>query len=374
MNALRVTVLMVLVVVLLGAKTDSRAERLFRQWDRNRDGRLTVGELPAEARRNFQKVDTNRDGFISLKEHVGFLQGGKRQPRLPRGVRLVADLDYVGDGNPRHRLDLLVPTRRSTRKPLPVLAYVHGGGWQNGDKSHGLSRVAGFVSGGRYIGVSIGYRLTGEAKWPAQIHDCKAAIRWLKANARTHGIDPDRIAVYGTSAGGHLVAMLGVSGGVKDLEGRLGPHPGTDSRVAAVIDFFGPTDFLKMNDFPGRIDHDAANSPESKLVGGEIQKHPERCRHASPLTYVTSGDAPFLVVHGTNDRLVVFNQSELLRAALKQAKVPVTLVTVTGGGHGVGGPVLDERIRAFLEHRFHGRGQAPSDQVLSNASLKRRSR
>jgi len=356
-------------VLLLVAAADSSAERLFRQWDRNKDGRLAESELPRSARKNFRRVDTNRDGFISLEEHVRFL---RRRPRLPKDVKAVTDRDYVGDNNPRHRLDILLPSRRPADRRLPVLAYIHGGGWQNGDKRNGLSRVAGFVAGGRYIGVSIGYRLTDEAQWPAQIHDCKAAIRWLKANADRYGIDPDRIAVYGHSAGGHLVAMLGVSGGVKELEGSLGPHTKFDSRVAAVVDFCGPTDFLKMNDFPSRIDHNAANSPESKLVGGAIQEHPERCRQASPLTYVTSDDAPFLVVHGTRDQLVAYNQSELLKASLERAKVPVGLLTVKNGGHGLGGPVLDARVRAFLEHRFYRRGAAPKHESLSSDALKRR--
>jgi acetyl esterase/lipase len=358
-------------VLLLVAAADSSAEKLFRQWDRNKDGRLAESELPGSARKNFRRVDTNRDGFISLEEHVRFL---RRRPRLPKGVKAVTDRDYVGDDNPRHRLDLLLPSRRPADRRLPVLVYIHGGGWQNGDKRAGLGRVAGFVAGGRYIGVTIGYRLTDEAQWPAQIHDCKAAIRWLKANAARYGIDPDRIAVYGHSAGGHLAAMLGVSGGVKQLEGSLGPHAKFDSRVAAVVDFFGPTDFLKMNDFPSRIDHDAANSPESKLVGGAIQEHPERCRQASPLAYVTSDDAPFLVVHGTRDQVVAYNQSELLKESLERAKVPVGLLTVKNGGHGLGGPVLNARVRAFLEHRFYRRGVAPKHETLSSDALKRRSR
>ena len=356
-------------VLLLVAAADSPAETLFRQWDRNKDGRLTESELPGSARKNFRRVDTNRNGFISLEEHVAFLT---RRPRLPKGVKAVIDVDYVGDRNPRHRLDIFLPARRPKGQRLPVLAYVHGGGWQNGDKRDGLSRVAGFVAGGRYIGVTIGYRLTGEAQWPAQIHDCKAAIRWLKANADRYGIDPDRIAVYGHSAGGHLVAMLGVSGGVKDLAGSLGPHMKFDSRVAAVVDFCGPTDFLRMNDFPSVIDHNAANSPESRLVGGAIQEQRERCRHASPLTYVTSDDAPFLVVHGTGDQLVAYNQSELLTASLERAKVPVGLLTIKNGGHGLGGSVLDARVRAFLEHRFYRRGEAPKHESLSSSALKRR--
>jgi len=365
-----------LLLVILGlqgiAAVEDRAAALFRKWDRNNDGKLTRQELPAGARRNFSRVDRDRNGHISLKEHTAFLRGGS--PKLPAGVRLVADQDYVGDRNPRHCLDLLLPEKPVGRKPLPVVAYVHGGGWRGGNKSSGLPRISGLVASGRYVGVSIGYRLTGEASWPAQIHDCKAAIRWLKAHATKYRFDPDRIAVFGSSAGGHLVSMLGVSGGVEDLQGRLGPHGEFDSRVAAVVDFFGPTDFLKMNDQPGKIDHNAARSPESLLVGGAIQEHVDRCRHASPLTYVDSRDAPFLIVHGDRDDVVIFPQSQLLQAALKKAAVPVALVTVKGGGHGVRGRAVEARVRAFLEFHLYGRGSLPSDQVLTRTARRRQPR
>ena len=365
-----------LLLVILGlpgvVAAEDRAAALFRKWDRNNDGKLSRQELPVAARRNFSRVDRDRNGFISLKEHTAFLRGGS--PKLPAGVRLVAAQDYVGDGNPRHRLDLLLPEKPVGHKPLPVVAYVHGGGWRGGDKSSGLPRVAGLVASGRYVGVSIGYRLTGEASWPAQIHDCKAAIRWLKAHAKNYRFDPDRIAVFGSSAGGHLVSMLGVSGGVEDLRGRLGPHGKFDSRVAAVVDFFGPPDFLKMNDQPGKIDHNAARSPESLLVGGASQEHVDRCRHASPLTYVDSRDAPFLIVHGDRDDVVIFPQSQLLQAALKKAAVPVALVTVKGGGHGVRGRAVEARVREFLEFHLYGRGSLPSDQVLTRTSRRRQPR
>ena len=114
-----------------------------------------------------------------------------------------------------------------------------------------MNRVVGLVQTGRYIGVSIGYRLTGEAIWPAQIHDCKAAIRWLRGNAKKHEMDPVKIAVWGSSAGGHLGSMLGSTGGVKRLEGKLGEHLGQTSRVTAVVNYYGPSALLQMDDHPG---------------------------------------------------------------------------------------------------------------------------
>ena len=195
------------------------------------------------------------------------------QRRLPENVALHADIPYAGTDNPRQKLDLLLPKQRKTDRPLPVIAFVHGGAWLAGDKRSAHGRLARYVQGGEFAGISIGYRLSQEAIWPAQIHDCKAAIRWIRANAKTHGLDADRIAVWGASAGGHLVAVLGVSGGVEPLEGRLGPHTDRSSRVRCVVDYFGPTDFLKMSAFPTRMDHDGADSPESRLVGGAIHTH-----------------------------------------------------------------------------------------------------
>ncbi|MEM9660001.1 MAG: alpha/beta hydrolase, partial [Planctomycetota bacterium] len=170
-----------------------------------------------------------------------------QRPRwIPDSVELNSDVFYADTDNPRQTLDLAAP-RRELEDPLPVVAYVHGGAWRAGDKRNGLRQVMRFVESGRYAAASIGYRLSGEAKWPAQIHDCKAAIRWIRAHADEYGLDADRIGVWGSSAGGHLVAMLGASGDVEAMDGSLGPHADGSSRVACVVDFFGPTDFLQMN-------------------------------------------------------------------------------------------------------------------------------
>jgi len=347
------------------------ADELFTRWDRNGDGKLARDELPARARKNFKRVDTDGDGSISLQEHETFVergrrrrhsrtgqqqQRGQRRMRVPDNVELHQDLPYADTDNPRQKLDLLIP--RKAGGPLPLVVFVHGGAWRGGNKSSGVDRLAKFVAGGDYAGASIAYRLSGEAKWPAQIHDCKAAIRWLKANAAKYRIDPKRIAVWGASAGGHLVAMLGVSGGVEELEGSLGSHRDHDSRVTCVLDWFGPTNFLTMNDQPGSMDHDAPDSPESLLVGGPIKEHPDRVRHASPLTYVSADDPPFLIAHGTEDRLVPFAQSIELYEALKKAGVtPAPLLARmvgAGHGHGVGGEELDLRVQQFLDMHLRG--------------------
>ncbi len=204
-------------------------------------------------------------GLVSLPAQETDRRGGARW-RVPAGVELLTDIPYAGTDNPRQTLDLLLPKKRVTDRPLPVIAFIHGGAWRAGDKRSARGRLARYVAGGEYAGVSIGYRLSQEKTWPAQAHDCKAAVRWIRAHAKKHNLAPDRIAVWGSSAGGHLVAMLGVSAGVEPLEGKMGPHRSEKSEVCCVVDFFGPTDFLAMNDFPGRMNHNAADSPESQTL------------------------------------------------------------------------------------------------------------
>jgi len=342
-------------------------EALFRQWDKNKDGKLLPAELPQNARRNFSRVDTNKDGAISLEEHVRFLKRPRKaQPRQPQGVKVLRDISYAGTDNPRQMLDLVLPNKRVGKEPLPIIAFIHGGGWRNGNKSSGINRVAGLVQTGRYVGVSIGYRLTGEAIWPAQIHDCKAAIRWLRGNAKKHGMDPDKIAVWGTSAGGHLVSMLGSTGGVMELEGKLGKHLGQSSRVTAVVNYYGPSALLQMDDHPGKMKHNDPNSPESLLVGAPIQKAKQKTRQASPLTHVSADDAPHLHVHGTKDPLVPFHQSQIYHGALKKADVESTLITVKDGGHNAPRNVGENQVRLFLRRHLYGTGEKLTDETVSS--------
>ncbi|HPC95236.1 MAG TPA: alpha/beta hydrolase [Sedimentisphaerales bacterium] len=269
------------------------------------------------------------------------------------GVRTLKDLAYVPDGHERQKLDLYLPAAEPNA-PRPLIVWVHGGAWQAGSKE-GCPAV-GFVEKG-YAVASINYRLSRHAIFPAQIQDCQAAIRWLRAHANEYRIDPNRFGVWGASAGGHLVALLGVcsgpvrSGPVRAYDeashdattNETTPDPDdigvtansdVSSRVQAVCDFFGPTDFAKMSSFATTMDHDAPDSPESRLIGGPVQESPELVRRANPITYVTRDDPPFLIVHGDRDPLVPHNQSQMLYDALKKAGVEVTFYTVRGGGHG----------------------------------------
>jgi acetyl esterase/lipase len=197
-----------------------------------------------------------------------------------------------------------------------------------------------------YAVASINYRLSQHAIFPAQIEDCKAAVRWLRAHAAQYGLDPGHFGAWGASAGGHLVALLGTAGEVKEFE--KGPNLEFSSRVQAVCDWFGPTDFAEMNKFPGHMDHDAADSPESQLIGGPVQENKAKAQRANPITYVTPGDPPFLIMHGDQDPLVPINQSELLEAALRKAGVPVTFHVVQGAGHGFRGDELNRMVSDFF--------------------------
>ena len=321
----------------------------FRKLDRNKDGELTKAELPGPL---FEVIDVNKDGVITAFEDQNFVSKNRGQAGTQAAtaknsdkIKVERDIPYTENQNPRQRLDLFLPKTPKSDKPLPMVIFIHGGAWQAGDKRVGYNAISSLVESGEYAGASIGYRLSSEQIWPAQIHDCKAAIRWLKANAKKYNLDPDRFGVTGTSAGGHLVAMLGTSGGVSELEGNLGGNIDVSSRVACVVDQFGPTDLLSMGG-----SHNNANSPESNLIGGAIQQKADAARNASPTRYVSKDDPPFMLIHGTNDPLVPFNQSEILAKALKDVGVEALLVPVVGGGHGnFGTPEVPNRVKAFFD-------------------------
>jgi acetyl esterase/lipase len=273
--------------------------------------------------------------------------GGEAAGGVPEGTAVHRDLAYVTEGHPRQSLDLYVP---ASDAPVPLVVYIHGGAFRAGDKADRPPLE--YVAEG-YALAAINYRLSQHAVFPAQIEDCKAAVRWLRAHAATYGLDPERVAAGGASAGGHLAAMVGTTGHETAFD--VGEHLDVSSRVGAVLDYFGPTDFLQMDAhrLPDGMIHDTADSPESRLVGGPIQEHPDRVAQANPITYVTADAPPFLIVHGDRDPLVPHHQSELLASALEKAGVPVTFYTVEGGGHGgFDDPRVDELTRAFLKENL----------------------
>lgn len=258
--------------------------------------------------------------------------------RLAGGARIEKDLEYVAGGHARHKLDLYLPAKADRR--WPVIVWVHGGAWWAGSKENCMAAA---LVGRGYAVASINYRLSQHALFPAQIEDCKAAIRWLRANAEKYGLDGRRIGVWGASAGGHLVALLGTSGDVRELEGK-GGNLDQSSRVQCVVDFFGPSDVTQMG---GR--HDDDNSPEAKLLGGPVQQNKEKAARANPITYVSKDDPPFLIMHGEEDRVVPIHQSELLDAALRRAGVECTFVRIPGNGHGGPGFMSPENRKKIEE-------------------------
>ena len=260
-------------------------------------------------------------------------------------ARTVPDIEYAIVDGISLRLDLYLPDE-PLAAPVPLVLWIHGGAWISGDKR---PTSAPEVLGPRYAVASIDYRLAQQAPFPAQIHDCKAAVRWLRAHAGEYGFDPDRIGAWGASAGGHLAALLGTSGGVPALEGPVGDCLGIASRLPAVCDFFGPTDLLTLADPTGEVDLDAAYSPVGRLLGGPRAERPLLAQWASPITHVDPSDPPFLIVHGDADLVVPYGQSVALHHALLNAGVDASLHLVSQGGHGGFPTFVDDLVRAFFE-------------------------
>ena len=277
-------------------------------------------------------------------------------PTLLEKINVETDVEYAKAGDVSLKLDIYRPKADST-KVRPVIVWIHGGGWQGGNKSSGRGLVGPFVASGNYVGVSVGYRLTDIAAFPAQIHDSKAAIRYVRANAAKLGIDPNKIGVWGASAGGHLVSLLGTSGDVKELEGNLGTT-GVSSRVSCVVDYCGPSDF------PNFEITDGARVPITKLLGGLPKDAPEMAKLASPITYITKDDAPFLIVHGTNDATVPFDQAVRFYDAQKKAGLDTTFVKIEGGGHAFGGPEITARVAAFFDKHLLGKDVRVSEEPI----------
>ena len=235
-------------------------------------------------------------------------------------------IEYASPAGQSLLMDLRVPDGPG---PHPVILYLHSGAWITGDRFGGPAlRQA--TRG--YAVASIDYRLAPRHIWPAQIEDAKAAVRWLRANASRFHLDPARIGVFGASAGGHIGSILGTSAGVAALEGMELGNAQFSSRVRAVVDLFGPTDLLKLEEqklpcIP--LDGNAPFMPPSLLMGCPIQQCPEWTRTANPITYITPGDPPFLILHGILDCLVPYKQSVILHEALVDAGVDSRLAFMT---------------------------------------------
>lgn len=253
-------------------------------------------------------------------------QPQKNGAALPDSVESLRNIEYSKPNGISLKLDIHRPKKSFGR--CPVIVFVHGGGWKNGSRASGEKNAAWLAAEGFSV-VSISYRLTDVAKWPAQIDDCYEAVRWVRRNADKYNFAPDHIAAWGTSAGGHLVTLMGT---------RSCPHDeDVSSRVQAVCDWFGPSDLLSMppnNVGDGRTEQDVANSNGAKLLGATVRDVPEMAHDASGLYHVTSDDCPFLIMHGSEDPGVPLSQSQTLHNKLQSANIDSTLHIVEGAGHG----------------------------------------
>jgi acetyl esterase/lipase len=266
------------------------------------------------------------------------------------------DIAYASK-SPAQKLDMYLPA--TGNGPFPVIVSIHGGAFKGGDKGDGQvnAMLEGLKRG--YAVVSINYRLSGEAIFPAQIQDVKAAIRFVWANAAQYKLNPDKIATWGGSAGGHLAAMAGTTGDVPDFDDVTLGNANQSSRVQAVVDWFGPIQFDQMDaqfrvSGKGTPDHDAANSPESELVGKQITQAADLVKRASPATYISKNDPPFFIEHGLEDQLVPTEQSKNFYAELLKilGNERVTLTLLPGTRHG--GPQFETpenltAVFAFLD-------------------------
>ncbi len=263
------------------------------------------------------------------------------------------------------KLDIYLP--EDGEGPFPVILSIHGGAFMEGDKRDRVLEPMLWGLKRGYAVVSINYRLSGEAIWPAQIHDCKAALRWLRANAGNYKLNPEKIAAWGDSAGGHLSSMLGTTGDVAHLEDLSLGHSDQSSRVQAVVNWFGPTDFLEMDEqlkasrVAHPLLHSTPDSPESLLLGGAIVELPERVKEADPTTWVSSDDAPFFIQHGCEDNLVPYQGSVMLARALGKAigyeNVYLELFPATGHGYWPAfyGTENVAKVFSFLDRHLKGR-------------------
>ncbi|MEL6816502.1 MAG: alpha/beta hydrolase [Cyanobacteria bacterium J06598_3] len=283
-------------------------------------------------------------------------------------TQVIEDIEFatyaLNDQPQSLRLDLHQPVKNDD-KPWPVIVYIHGGGWEEKSRK---DCPAAEISEYGYAVACVSYRYSSEATFPAQIHDVKAAVRWLRTHEAAYNLSADNIGVIGDSAGGHLSALLGTSAGVAELEGDL-ENPQASSAVQAVVDWFGPTDFAQIpgikegevapflrdnrpTDGPPTAEASGASEPlpwahlsrvTTQLLGGTVSEKPELVALANPITHITPDDPPFLIMHGEADTVVPIAQSELLVAALKAKGVPVTFQREPGRSHTETG-IQGERI------------------------------
>ena len=271
---------------------------------------------------------------------------------LPVGIRMEKDIAYIEGGDESQKLDLYLP-EKAPDKPLPLIVHIHGGGWRAGSKFP--CPISVMVLRG-YAVASVEYRFSQKAIFPAQIQDCQAAIRWLRANREKYHLDPEHVGVVGGSAGGHLSALVGTSGGKKAFT-PIGANEAETDRVQAVCDIYGPADFTTVvqqaeadSNVKNIFQFNTPSDPYSSLIGTRLDDQP-KSKAVSPIHYVSQDTPPFLILHGTHDALVPYAQSEQLAAALKAKGVEVWLQKLPGSGHG-GPAFVRPQVMLLMQNFF----------------------
>lgn len=280
---------------------------------------LVASVAPAQENKkdDAPKAESKKDGAAEGKKP----DEPKKDAKAP-----VRDYDvvYTKTGDVELKLDIVRPSGEG--ESLPTVFVIHGGGWQGGNKESNRRFLDQLASKG-FVAISPQYRLVPKAIFPAQVHELKAAVRWAKANAGKYRIDPERVGAMGFSAGGHLALMLGVTGPEDGLEGNL-PPSGPNTKIRAVVNYFGPTD-LDGSDIP-----DLSKPLVEKFLGGALKDRAKEASQASPLDFVSEGDAPILTFQGTKDPLVPHTQAYKLADAMTVKNVRGKVALYVGDGHG----------------------------------------
>ena len=250
-------------------------------------------------------------------------------------------IEYANPDNQHLKLNLARPKEVAGGARLPAIVCIHGGGFRAGDRA-GWNERCKKLAGRGYVAVTVTYRLAPRSQFPAAVQDVKAAVRWLRANAGKYHVDPDRIGAVGDSAGGHLAQFLGVTGDVTQFDGDQ--NPGQSSRVACVVNFYGPSDLTRS--YGKSVD---AAEVLPLFLGGDVEHQRRRHILASPLYWVTPAAAPTLLIHGTEDKYVNYEQATWILDRLKAANVEVELLTLQGAGHGFKGEDARRAEKAMFD-------------------------